>query len=305
MLAGFDHQWNEALSSRVAYYTNLPPGDYRFRVQAFEMNTPENVTEASLSIEWRPHVYRTPWFLALCAALAVTVIFSIYRLQLRQVQVRFEAVLNERNRIAREMHDTVIQGCASASALLEAVVSLEPEESGPRRELLDSARDQVRATVNEAREAVWNLRRKEDQAPEIGPLLDQIARQVNHLSHVPVRFETSGKSATLDGTVEHVVLMVAREALYNAVRHGQPSQVNIKVHFEGKAMRMEVIDDGIGFDSEEALAGNGGHFGLMGMRERVENVGGRFEVISEKGKGTCIGVEVPVCPAPTQKRLEM
>jgi signal transduction histidine kinase/ligand-binding sensor domain-containing protein len=303
ILEGFDHQWNEALSSRVAYYTNLPPGDYRFRVQAFEMNMPENVTEASLAIHWQPHLYRTGWFLALLVAGVLAAVVAAYRIRLRQVHARYEAVLDERNRIAREMHDTVIQGCASASALLEAVVSLEPEENGPRRELLDSARDQVRATVNEAREAVWNLRHKEGQIPEIGPLLDQIAKQVNHLSHVPVRFEASGKPATLDGIVEHVVLMVAREAVYNAVRHGQPHQVKIKVHFEGKAMRMEVIDDGIGFDPKEPLAEDGAHFGLVGMRERIENVGGRFEVISEKGKGTRIWVEVPVRLVPDQKRL--
>src|ERR1019366_4394822 len=119
MLENYDHEWTEALRRREAFY-NLPPGKYRFRVQAFEMNMPDSVSEASLEIEWRPHFYRTAWFLAACAALALSAVLAAYRIRLRQVHSRFRAVLDERNRVAREMHDTVIQGCASVSALLEA-----------------------------------------------------------------------------------------------------------------------------------------------------------------------------------------
>ncbi|HUJ29708.1 MAG TPA: two-component regulator propeller domain-containing protein [Candidatus Acidoferrum sp.] len=302
-LIPFDHQWIEALRNRVAYYTNLPPGEYEFQVQAFEMNMPDNVTEASLGIEWRPHVYRTAWFLALCVAAVIGLFFFAYRSRLGQVHKRFEAVLEERNRIAREMHDTVIQGCASASALLEAVVSLERDEAGEKRQLLDSARDQVRATVDEARAAVWNLRRKEETAPEIGSMLEQISRQVSHLSHVPVQFETSGKSVPLDGVVEHVVLMVAREAVYNAVRHGQPGQVSIKVRFEPLSMTLEVVDDGCGFDPVEVAAVDDTHFGLVGMRERVESLGGRFGVRSAPGQGTRVSVEVPIRPVVAERRV--
>lgn len=293
-LVPFDHQWTDAMRNRAAYYTNVPPGQYEFQVQAFEMNMPENVTEASLSIDWLPHIYRTGWFIALCAAVIAGLIFFAYRLQLRQVQARFEAVFEERNRIAREMHDTVIQGCASASALLEAVASLEPHSNGHERELLDSARVQIRATVDEARAAVWNLRRKENTAPELGPMLEQMARQVSHLSHVPVRFETNGKPLPLSGVVEHVLLMVAREAVYNAVRHAQAGQIRIEVYFEANSMRMEVEDDGCGFNPAEAMIPESEHFGLVGMRERVDSVGGSFEVLSAPGQGTRILVEVPL-----------
>jgi ligand-binding sensor domain-containing protein/signal transduction histidine kinase len=294
MLENFDNDWIEGQRNRVAYYTNLPPGKYRFRVQAYEMNRPENVTEASVGIDWEPHIYRTPWFLGLCAAALLMLIFLAYRFRLRQVRARFQAVLEERNRIAREMHDTVIQGCASASALLEAVVSLNPDESGPHRELLDSARQQVRDTVDEARLAVWNLRRRDGDAPAIGLLLDQMAKQVSHLSHVPVHFETSGRLVPLDGVVEHVVLMVAREAVYNAVRHSQARQVRVGVHFDTDNLRMEVQDDGHGFDPEQAFNAPGVHFGLVGMRERVESAGGRLEVQSSHAGGTRLTVVIPV-----------
>ncbi len=296
-LEGFDSDWTEALSARTAYYTSLPPGQYQFRVQAFEMNMPEKVTEASLPIEWRPHLYRSAWFLALCALLMVGGILLVHQLRLRQVHARFEAVLEERNRIAREMHDTIIQGCAGASALLEAVVVLEPESKGPRKDLLDSARQQIRTTVDEARQAVWNLRQKGTASPEITQLLGNMAQQVGHMSRVPVRFEASGKPLPLDRTVEYVLLMVAREAVSNAVHHAQPEEVRIEVNFDKDKMRMQVVDNGRGFNLEEALASQSSHFGLVGMRERIEHLGGRFEIESAPGSGTRLCVDVPVRPS--------
>jgi signal transduction histidine kinase len=129
-----------------------------------------------------------------------------------------------------------------------------------------------------------------------------MAKQLSHLSRVPVRFETSGKPVPLDATVEYVVLMVAREAVYNAVRHAQPNEVRLSVHFEPSRMRMQVLDDGHGFDPSEAMASQDVHFGLVGMRERIESLGGRFEVKSAPGKGTQLAVEVPVQPAIAEGR---
>ncbi len=301
MLEGFDRDWTEPLNSRVANYTNLPPGEYRFRVQAFEMNMPDKTTQAWLGIDWRPHVYRTGWFLALCATLILATVLSAYRFRLSQVHERFEAVLEERNRIAREMHDTVIQGCVSTSALLEAVVSLDLDESGPGRALLDSARDQVRATIEEARRAVWDLRQKGATPPELGPLLDQMTKQMSQVSHVSVKFEASGRPVPLDDMVAHVVLMVAREAVYNAVRHAQPHVVRVNVQFAADSVRMQVVDDGRGFNPEQAFTADDGHFGLVGMRERVEGVGGHFEVKTSPGDGTALSVEVPVRPSSSGK----
>jgi ligand-binding sensor domain-containing protein/signal transduction histidine kinase len=293
-LENLDSDWTEAVSTRAAYYTNVPPGQYRFRVQAFEMNMPDKVTEASLPMEWRPHVYRTGWFLGSCALLIIAGVLAGYRLRLRQVHERFEAVLEERNRIAREMHDTVIQGCAGASALLEAVVSIEPESKGPRRELLDSARDQIRLTVDEARQAVWNLRQKETTSPQITQLLGNMAQQVSRTSRVPVRFEASGRPLPLDRAVEYVLLMVAREAVSNAVHHAQPEEVCITVSFDRDSMRMQVRDNGKGFRLDDVVGNQESHFGLIGMRERIEHLGGRFEIDSAPGRGTLLSVDLPV-----------
>jgi ligand-binding sensor domain-containing protein/signal transduction histidine kinase len=303
-LEPFDHDWTEPLNSRVANYTNLPPGEYRFGVQAFETDMPEKVTEASLAIEWRSHVYRSVWFIALCAISMLGAIFLMYRLRLRQVHERFEAVLEERNRIAREMHDTVIQGCVSASALLEAVVSLDPNRSGALRDLLDTARNQVRSTVDEARRAVWNLRRRDTASPEITHLLEQMAQQVSHSSRVPVRFRAAGTPVSVDRSVEYVLLMVGREAVSNAVHHARPQEISIDVKFETGQITMQVADDGAGFDPDEMLAVPGVHFGIIGMRERIEHLGGRFRLQSAPGKGTHLWVEVPVRVKELRKTAE-
>lgn len=301
LLEGFDHDWTEALERRTAFYTNLPPGPYRFRVQAFELNMPESVTEAGFRIDWRPHLYRTPWFYALCGALLLVGGLAAYRMRLRQVHERFRAVLDERNRVAREMHDTVIQGCASVSALLEAVASVEQEDADTHRELLDCARRQVRVTVDEARRAVWNLRQNGSKSPQIGPLLAQMAQQASHVSRVPVRIEASGKPSLLDPAVEHDILMVAREAVYNAVKHAQPHEVRVKVEFDDGTIRMRVLDDGRGFDPDAAAAEVGEHFGLVGMRERTERMGGRFDIRSAPGSGTELSIEVPVRSAAAER----
>src|ERR1035437_746664 len=117
--------WNEAFTRRTAYYTHLPPGKYRFRVQAYEVGNPGALSEASIALVQRPHFYATFWFLGCCAVALLGVGFLWYRLRLRQMKVRFQAVNEERARMAREMHDTVIQGCIGVSSLLEAALGVE------------------------------------------------------------------------------------------------------------------------------------------------------------------------------------
>jgi len=180
-------------------------------------------------------------------------------------------------------------------------VAVGQPENLPGQELLDCARKQVRATVDEARRAVWNLRQNSASMPEIGPLLDQMAQQATQASRVPVRLETSGRPVILDPAVEHDILMVAREAVYNAVKHAQPTEVRLRVHFEDDRIQVRVLDDGCGFDPEKALAASGDHFGLIGMRERTERLGGRFEISSRPGRGTELSVEVPVRSAAAEK----
>ena len=126
-LEGFDRNWVYAGTNLSASYTNLPAGTYRFRVQAFEVNNPTLVTEASIEVRRSPFFWQRWWFLLLCTTALLLLTWAVYRLRMHQVRLRFRAVFEERERLAREMHDTVIQGCTSVSALLEAVASLQPQ----------------------------------------------------------------------------------------------------------------------------------------------------------------------------------
>lgn len=292
MLKGFDKNWTDASSRRVAYYTNLPPGRYQFRVAAFEMNNPKAISETEIPIIQKPHIYRTRWFLACCLVMLAASVWGSHQLRLRQLHTRFQAVLNERSRLAREMHDTLIQGSAGVSALLEAHSSLNPSERQAKEELLKCAREQLRSTIDEARDAVWNLRHG-GSATTIGPLLGKMTKQVSHEFGVPIDYQFSGKAFDLDQPTAHEVLMVVREALHNAVWHGQPTKVDVNVCFERNKLNVQVRDDGRGFDPQLAASLPDGHYGLIGMRERVQRIGGKFTLNSRFGTGTELTLQVP------------
>jgi signal transduction histidine kinase/ligand-binding sensor domain-containing protein len=293
MLDGFDKNWTDASARPVAYYTNLPPGRYQFRVAAFEVSDPQQVAETAVEIVKRPHFYRTAWFVGCSLLLLSASVWGGYRFRMRQVQSRFQAVLSERNRLAREMHDTLIQGCAGVSALLEAHSSLDDTEASAKDDLLSVVRTQLRTTINEAREAVWDLRHADGSATAIGPILGNMTQQVGHEFGVPVEYRISGRPFDLDQSTAHELLMVVREALHNAMRHGQPTKVHVDIVFEKKKFRVQVRDDGCGFDPEVASSQPNGHYGLLGIQERAKRIGGVLILKSWPGVGTELALSVP------------
>lgn len=261
------------------------------------MNNPAQIAETSLEIVQEPHFYRTLWFLGLCLLLAGGAVLGIYQVRLGQLRARFQAVLDERNRLAREMHDTLIQGCVGVSALLEAQSSIGHAEGSNGHDLLEYARTQIRSTIDEARQAVWNLRQNSGAVASLAPQLEGMTQQVSHEFGIPVEFQVIGKPFGLDQSTVHDVLMVTREALYNAVRHGQPHRVQVDVRFEEQRCRVKISDDGSGFDFASLATSSAGHYGLIGMRERVERIGGKFVLNSRIGAGTDLVIEVPRKPA--------
>jgi ligand-binding sensor domain-containing protein/signal transduction histidine kinase len=291
-LDGFDENWIDASNRRTASYTSLPPGKYMFRVAAFEVNNPRAISQASITIVQQPHYYLTGWFIASCVALLAALIFTVYRFRLWQIKMRFEAVLDERGRLAREMHDTVIQGCAGVSAVIEALVSL-PMENHDAGELMEHARAQVRKTIDEARQAVWNLRQEKPSDTLFGPALQGMAKQISTESGIPITCELVGKPFALNQFVMHELVMMSREALYNAALHARPSLIEAKVSFAKKDLTLEVHDDGGGFDPMIVPSAEDRHYGLLGMRERVQAVGGKFTLQSTLGKGTHLRIQIP------------
>ena len=284
MLAGFEKDFGPATALRTADYTNLPPGTYTFRVRTFEVSNPNAVTEASVEIVQRPFFYRTWWFGSACAALLLLMIYAVYQYRVRQVGARFEAVLEERSRLAREMHDTVIQGCTGVSALLEAV-AMEEQKQREETGLLDVARHQLRTTIAEAREAVWNLRREDEGPGMLAGKIGAMAAQVGAEFHLPVTCSTMGTPFGISHPMAHDLLMIAREAVCNAALHGHPTQISVGMEYTAREVVLTVSDDGCGFDPRQAESQSDHHFGLKGMRERASRWGGKFRLTSATGSG--------------------
>jgi len=289
-LDGFDNDWSAPTTGRTSDYTNLPPATYRFRVQVFELGNPTAFSEASMQVIQKPYFYRTWWFIAASALLTALLVLAAYRYRIIQVRSKFEAVLEERNRLAREMHDTVIQGCTGVSALLEG---LSMNGSANRTELLEFAGTQLRTTIDEAREAIWNLRQADSDVGDIDDKIAGMIARVGKEFHTPIGYKVSGAPFPLSYPAAHDLLMVAREAVSNAVLHGSPSRVEVTLAYSHDHLTLRVFDDGCGFDPDPRERQQGHHFGLRGMRERTVRSGGAFRLQTAPGKGVSIEAELP------------
>ncbi len=287
-LEPFDRTWTYAAGNRVATYTNLPPGLYSFRVVAFPLNDPAATSEASLTFLKERHFYTTWWFLSLTLAVVGLISLAAYRWRVRLLQIRFRAVLEERARLAREMHDTVIQGCTSVSALLEAISSLERENDSLQEELLDFARTQMRTTIDEARHAVWNLRHGDEPQQDMSQATALLAEHTSREFGVAVMSRSEGSSFPVPNSIAHEILMVVREAVYNAVLHGKPAHIWIESRYGPDEVGMTVRDDGVGFDPGAVPGDDQPHYGITGMQERVQRLNGRIEWISSPGQGATV-----------------
>lgn len=294
-LRGFDKKWVWSGVHRVAYYTNLPPGKYTFCVQVYRLDSPAIHSEADVILIRRPPFYLTWWFYVCCAAALLSIVLLIYREKTERIREKFKAVLEERGRVAREMHDTLLRGCTSVSSLLEAlwITRAVPDESN--NALLDSARVQINSTIEEARQAIWGLHHGNVRSSDIAVLLQEVSSQIKQQYAFPIEYRVLGKSVPIRQEISHHLLMVAREALFNAVRHANPSKVRLTIQFGKGEIRVDVIDDGKGFTiSANPDQNERKHYGLAVMRERIESIGGLFDVVSSSGDGTRITLQVPL-----------
>ena len=293
-LEGFDRAWVDAGTRRIAYYTNLGPGRYIFRVSARNNDGLWNETGASIAFRVEPHFYQTYWFYLLVLAGCALLAWRIYRWRVRQVEAQFNAVLEERNRIAREIHDTLAQGFAGVSVQLELVARLLASSADAAREHLDQARVLVRNSLAEARRSIWDLRSQSADDPDFAARISRMAIQVANPGHAQVKLQVRGTYRPLAPKVEEELLKIAQEAVTNCVRHADAEHINIELMFEAKKLRMTIADDGRGFTDPLGCAGPDGHFGLQGMRERAETIDAELKVQTAAGKGTKIWVETAV-----------
>src|SRR5215204_2856202 len=289
-LEGFDKDWVEGGDRRVAYYTNLGPGEYIFRVMASNNDGVWSERPATFFFTLRPHFYRTYWFYALCALGAALLAWQLYALRLRQVRARFDAVLAERNRIAREIHDNLAQEILGVSVQLEIVARLMNTSAETARTHLDRARLLVRGSIAEARRYVWDLRSQSLDDRDLPTALAETTRRLAAESGVQTQFEVSGTFRPLPQQVENNLLRIAQESVNNAVRHAHARAIYVNLFFDAAGVRLSVRDDGRGFDPGEQDGGRGGHFGIVGMRERAEEMGGALVIDSDPGRGSEVSV---------------
>lgn len=289
---GFDPDWVEAHAERVARYNRLPPGNFTFLVEARNPNGNWSAP-ASLAIRQLPQFYQTWWFAVLVAAALAGMAGMGYRRHTQVLRARYEAVLSERNRIAREWHDTLVAGFSAISLQLEAIKSRltqQPERAG---ELIELTRSMVHHYRSEARRVIWDLRDSRPDSETLPEAVSNALHQATDGRDVEGSLSIVGEPVSAPRELEHNVLRICQEALSNAVRHGEPRSLRLELEYTPAWLLVRVRDDGAGFEPDR-LNGLTGHFGLTVMRERARRFGGTLRLESRPGDGTIVEAKVPL-----------
>lgn len=291
-LQGLDADWVRAGNRRVINYNSLGHGKYRFLVRAELPGGP--ATERSYDFEVLPQFYETAWFRVLSALVLAVAAWGFYQLRLRQLASRFALVLEERARMAREIHDTLAQGFVGISSQLDAVALAMPDDRSKARQYLDLARKMARHSLTEARRSVMDLRASVLEGQDLAAALHSGAQIWTAGSGVEMHVDVTQSDNGLPQEFEQHLLRIAQEAVTNALKHADASQIWVKLNTEPHKLYLRVVDNGHGFEQDDAFSSLGGHFGLIGMRERAERLGGELKLNSHPGEGTQVEVTVPL-----------
>ncbi len=295
MIEGFDPAWTDAGSRRTAYYTNIPPGRYTFRVQAANNDGIWNMQGVSFRIELQPHFYQTVWFYVLMVLALISLVFVVLRLRLLRAEQEFQAVLGERNRIAREIHDTLAQGYVGVSVQLEVLSELlRHNKTDAAAKHLDTTRGYVREGLADARQSIWALRSQDSAETTLPVRVRRVVEQAGGHG-LEAHFSIYGAYRPLPPGTEVEIVRVAQEAVHNVKKHSGARNLTVQLEYRRNEVALEVQDDGHGFEAETngKLDSPAGHFGLTGMRERAAAIGGTLEVSSETGTGTIVRLRAP------------
>jgi signal transduction histidine kinase len=293
MLEGFDRSWTDAGTRRTAYYTNIPPGHYTFRVQAENNDGVWNTEGAAFSFELEPHFYQTVWFYALLLAAIAAGIFVLIRLRVSRAEREFKAVLGERSRIAREIHDTLAQGYVGISVQLEVLAELlRQRRVDDAQKHLNQAREQVRSGLADARQSIWALRTQDSRETTLPVKIRRIAERAQG-NGLEAHFNLFGAYRALPAETEQEILRIAQEAIHNVKKHAGASELTVQLKYLPDEVGLEVRDDGKGIETNGKFEPGPGHYGLTGMKERAAAIGGTLEVSGAPGEGTTVRLKAP------------
>jgi len=312
-LEGFDRDWIEAGTRRTAYYTNIAPGNYRFHVIAMNKDGIWNETGASFDFRLDPYFYQTTWFAIVCSVLLALSAWSIYRFRVTQLvgqnltlekkvaertstlreTAREAAILEERNRIAQDLHDNLAQGLAAIVLKIDAAKRDLSDAPDHAKKHLDDAANQARDSLEETRRSVRALHPLLLERSDLFRALTKLTQQLASDAAVKVECKLQGTPRTLSKDVELNLLRIAQEGLSNALRHSNASEVSIQLVFGPGEIELHIQDDGSGFQTSKWNAEQDQGLGLAGMHSRAERIGGSLIIRSQKGRGTEILIHVP------------
>lgn len=290
-LEDFDHDWVDAGSTREASYTNLPPRQHRFVVEATNGDGVWR-SRAAWDFGIAPMFYQTLWFYLLCAGLVGAAVAAGWRIRVQQVRQQFALVLGERIRMSREIHDTLLQGLAGLALEVDDLAhSIDGAPAGARERVL-AMRKRVETYLREARLSIWDLRSPELASKDLAQALNEVGRRAIGDRPVQLDMVVHGTAQRCPPRVKEQLLLIGQEAVSNAVRHGNPTRVGVELTCADDHARLRVSDDGRGFDPDD-VADASSHYGLRGMRERAEQVRGTVVIQSSPGRGTQVEAIVP------------
>ena len=301
-LEGWDGDWRDAVTELRLEYTNLPPKHYRCRVIACNNSGLWNEEGASLDFVIPPAWYQTNWFRAACVAVFFAMLWGIYELRVRQLahqfNMRLEERVAERTRIARDLHDTLLQSFQALLPLFQVGIRKLPEGAVDSRKTLELALDRASEAIGEGRDAIKGLRvstiEKNDLALAIRIIAEEFAASENGQNSVSFQLLVEGTSRELHPILRDEIYRLATEALRNAFRHADAKNVEVEIRYDEKYFRLRIRDDGIGIPSDVlSQEGREGHYGLPGMRERAKLVGGELTIWTERDSGTEIELVIP------------
>jgi signal transduction histidine kinase/ligand-binding sensor domain-containing protein len=302
-LEGRDPGWKDIGDERKVFYTDLPPRNYRFRVMACNNSGVWNEAGASLDFSIDPAYYQTIWFRGSCVAAFFALLWALYRYRLHQMALEFNARLDERvserTRIARELHDTLLQSFHGVLFRFQAARNLLPRRSDEAIPVLDGAISRAQQAILEGRNAIQDLRSQPSVDSDLEHLLTAICKELegsHDSSRVSPSFSVTveGKRQDLSPILQDEVYRIVRELLRNAFQHADASHIEAEIRYDHAELRVRIRDDGKGIQPkllEEG--GRAGHWGLPGIRERAKRIGAQLELWSESGAGTEAELIVP------------
>jgi signal transduction histidine kinase len=293
-LEGFDKGWTEAGSRREAFFTNLPPKQFKFLVYGRNANGDLSVSPAALEFTVEPRLYQRVWFIPLLVVLIATGAFAGYRLRVKHLRQKFDLVLAERSRIARELHDTLLQGLSGVTMQLQALWMRMPPSR--ERQFLAGVIEDAGACSQEARQSLWDLRAQTTQREPFSEKLKSICSDIAQKSGISLKLDIEPVSLQALPETEYQLMRIAREAVTNAVAHANAAVLTVQLRVDRGQLRLSFEDNGIGFDAQNGVQLLG-HFGLIGIRERAEEMGAELMVSSSPGKGTQIAVQLNLTKA--------